>query len=76
MASRALAPSGTLAAAGRVAGGVHIDGLSQLSDDAWYRAMDGLHAMEAGFGKKVHGNLASLLNLEADLLFRHDLRVF
>lgn len=39
--SRVLAPSGKLAAAGRVAGDVHIDGLSQLSDDAWYRAMDG-----------------------------------
>jgi hypothetical protein len=31
--------------------------------------MDELHAMEAGFGKKVHDNLASLLNLKADLLF-------
>jgi hypothetical protein len=30
--------------------------------------MGGLHAMEAGFGMKVHDILASLLNLEADLL--------
>jgi hypothetical protein len=79
VASRALAPFGKLAAAGRVAGDVHIDGLSQPSDGACYRAMDDLHAMEAGFGKKVHGNLvslASLVNLEADLLFRHGLCVF
>jgi hypothetical protein len=75
VASRALASSGKLAAAGRVAGDVHIDGLSRLADDGWYRAVDGLHAMEAGFGK-VHGSLASLLSPGADLLFRHGLRVF
>jgi len=69
VANRALAPSSKLAAAGWVAGDVHIDGLSQVSDDACYRAMDELHAMEDDFGKKVYDNLASLLNLEVDLLF-------
>ncbi len=69
VANRALAPSSKLAAAGWVAGDVHIDGLAQLSDDACYRAMGELHAMEADFGKKVYDNLASLLNLEVDLLF-------
>jgi len=69
VANRALAPSSKLAAASWVAGDVHIDGLDQVSDDACYRAMDELHAMEADFGKKVHDNLASLLNLEVDLLF-------
>jgi len=48
---------------------VHIDGLAAVSDDACYRAMDELRAMEDDFGKKVHDNLASLLNLEVDLLF-------
>ncbi len=69
VANRALAPSSKLAATGWVAGDVHIDGLSQLSDDACYRAMDELHAMTDHFGKKVYDNLASLLNLEVDLLF-------
>ena len=68
-ASRALAPCSKLAATGWVAGDVHIDGLDQVSDDACYRAMDELHAMTDDFGKKVYDNLASLLNLEVDLLF-------
>ena len=69
VANRALAPSSKLAAADWVASDVHIDGLSQVSDDACYRAMDELHAMEDDFGKKVYDNLANLLNLEVDLLF-------
>jgi hypothetical protein len=69
VANRALAPSSKLAATGWVAGDVHIEGLDQVSDDACYRAMDELHAMEDDFGKKVHDNLAHLLNLEVDLLF-------
>ena len=69
VANRALAPSSKLAATGWVAGDVHIEGLGQVSDDACYRAMDELHAMEDDFGKKVHDNLAHLLNLEVDLLF-------
>jgi hypothetical protein len=69
VANRALAPSSKLAATGWVAGDVHIEGLGQVSDDACYRAMDELHAMEDDFGKKVHDNLAHLLNLEAGLLF-------
>ena len=69
VANRAKAPSSKLAAAGWVGADVHIDGLKTVSDDACYRAMDELHAMEGDFGKKVYDNLASLLNLEADLLF-------
>lgn len=69
VANRALAPSSKLAAAAWVAGDVHINGLGQVSDDACYRAMDELHAMEGDFGKKVYDNLAHLLNLEVDLLF-------
>ena len=75
VANRALAPSSKLAAAGWVTDDVHIDGLDQVSDDACYRAMDELHAMEGDFGKKVYDNLASLLNLEVDLLFRHHLHL-
>jgi len=69
VANRALAPSSKLAAAGWMSEDVHIDGLPQASDDACYRAMDELHAMEDAFGKKVYDSVASLLNLEVDLLF-------
>ncbi len=69
VANRALAPASKLAVTRWVAGGVHIDGLDQVSDDACYRAMDELPAVEGDFGKKVDDNLASLLNLEVDLLF-------
>ena len=68
-ANRALAPSSKLATAGWMAGDVHIDGLPAVTDDACYRAMDELHAMEDAFGKKVYDSAASLLNLEVDLLF-------
>ena len=69
VANRALAPSSKLAAAGWMCDDVHIDGLPAVTDDACYRAMDELHAMEDAVGKKVYDSVASLLNLEVDLLF-------
>jgi hypothetical protein len=48
---------------------VHIDGLSQVSDDACYRAMDWLHAARGDLEKQVFDQVANLLNLEVDLLF-------
>jgi hypothetical protein len=69
VASRALAPSSKLAAAEWMSQDVHIDGLSQVSDDACYRAMDWLHAVRGDLEKQVFDQVADLLNLEVDLLF-------
>ena len=69
VANRALAPSSKLAAAGWVNRDVHIPGLSEVSDDACYRAMDWLLAVEPALAKDVYASTADLLNLQVDLLF-------
>ena len=69
VANRALAPSSKLAAASWVTDDVHIGGLSEVSDDACYRAMDALISVEAELAKTVYASTADLLNLEVDLLF-------
>jgi len=69
IANRALAPSSKLAASRWVAEDVHIDGLAEVSDDACYRAMDWLLEISAAVEKEVFHAVASLLNLEVDLLF-------
>jgi hypothetical protein len=69
VASRALAPSSKLAAAEWMSHDVHIDGLSEVSDDACYRAMDWLHAVRGELEKQVYFAVTDLLNLEVDLLF-------
>ncbi len=69
VANRALAPSSKLAAAGWVSHDVHIPGLPEISDDACYRAMDWLLAVEPVLAKDVYASTADLLNLEVDLLF-------
>ena len=69
VANRALAPSSKLAAAWWVTHDVHIPGLSEVSDDACYRAMDALIGVEAELAKTVYSSTADLLNLEVDLLF-------
>ena len=68
-ANRALAPSSKLAAARWVAEDVHIEGLPETSDDACYRAMDWLLEIAPALEKEVFCQVASLLNLEVDLLF-------
>jgi hypothetical protein len=68
-ANRALAPSPKLAAARWVNEDVLVTGLPAASDDACYRAMDWLTEIKDDLERKVFGNLAGLLNLEADLLF-------
>ena len=69
VANRALAPSSKLAASGWMSRDVHIDGLSEVTDDACYRAMDWLHAVRGELEKQVYFAVAGLLDLEVDLLF-------
>jgi hypothetical protein len=69
VANRALAPSSKLAATSWVAHDVHVPGLDTVSDDACYRAMDWLIAVEADLARGVFDAVADLLNLEVDLIF-------
>ena len=69
VANRALAPSSKLAAAGWVNDDVAIEGLERTSDDACYRAMDWLLEIQATLEREVFGQVATLLDLEVDLLF-------
>jgi Transposase DDE domain len=69
VANRALAASSKLAAAGWVCRDVHIDGLDETTDDACYRAMDQLLAIEPDLAEQAYYQVTDLLNLEVDLLF-------
>lgn len=62
-------PLSKLAGCGWVAERAHVDGLSGLSEDACYRAMDRLHDALAAIQERVFFSVASLLDLEVDLLF-------
>jgi hypothetical protein len=69
VANRALAPSSKLAAARWVGEDTHIAGLAETTDDACYRAMDWLLEIQGSLEREVFHSVASLLNLEVDLLF-------
>jgi hypothetical protein len=69
VANRALAPSSKLAAARWISDDVLIDGLAATSDDACYRAMDWLIEIKDALEQEVFHQVATLLNLEVDLLF-------
>ncbi|TDD17048.1 transposase, partial [Nonomuraea diastatica] len=69
VANRALDASSKLAASHWVGRNAHIDGLPACSDDACYRAMDWLHQVQDSVERKVFDQVATLLNLEVDLLF-------
>ena len=73
VANRALAPCSKLAATSWVAHDVHLPGLTgsghRVSDDACYRAMDWLIAVEDRLARGVFDAVAHLLNLEVDLIF-------
>jgi Transposase DDE domain len=69
VANRALAPSSKLAATSWIANDVAVPGLEQVSDDACYRAMDWLIAVEDQLARGVYDAVADLLNLEVDLIF-------
>jgi hypothetical protein len=68
-ANRALKPSSKLAATDWIAHDVHIDGLCDVADEACYRAMDALLAVEAALTRQIYYQVADLLNLHVDLLF-------
>jgi hypothetical protein len=73
VANRALAPCSKLAATSWIGHDVHLPGLTgtdhRVSDDACYRAMDWLIAVEAELARGVFDQVAHLLNLEVDLIF-------
>ncbi|MCA1680101.1 MAG: transposase [Actinobacteria bacterium] len=62
-------PLSKLAGCDWVADRAFVDGLAQVSDDACYRAMDFLHAALPVLQERVFFNVASLLDLEVDMLF-------
>ena len=62
-------PLSKLAGCGWVAELAFIEGLAEVSDDACYRAMDFLHAAMPELQERVFFTVASLLDLEVDLLF-------
>jgi hypothetical protein len=69
VANRALAPSSKLAAADWVTHDVHIPDLPACDDDACYRAMDWLHSVTPTLEQEVFWSLATLLDLDVDVLF-------
>ena len=69
VANRALAASSKLAAAGWIAGDVHIDGLDEVGEQSCYRAMDYLLTIGPDLAKAAYFQVTDLLNLEVDLLF-------
>ena len=69
VANRALAPLSKLGCAAWVSEHVVIPGLPELDDDRAYRAMDWLLQIEAELAEQVYWSVATLLNLEVDLLF-------
>ncbi|MGI8872957.1 MAG: IS1634 family transposase, partial [Egibacteraceae bacterium] len=62
-------PLSKLAGCGWVAERAFVDGLAEVSDDACYRAMDFLHGALGALQERVFFAVASLLDLEVDLLF-------
>jgi Transposase DDE domain len=69
VANRALAASSKLAAADWACSDAHVDGLDETTDDACYRAMDHLLAIEPRLAEQAYFQVTDLLNLEVDLLF-------
>ena len=69
VANRALEPMSKHAAATRWVGRqAAVPGLAEVSDDACYRAMDLLLEVEDALAERVYASVASLLNLETDLI--------
>ena len=62
-------PLSKLAGCGWVAERAFIEGLSEVSDDACYRAMDFLYAALEALQERMFFTVANLLDLEVDLLF-------
>jgi len=62
-------PLSKLAGCGWVADRAFVEGLPEVTDDECYRAMDFLHAVLPALQERVFFNVASLLDLEVDMLF-------
>jgi hypothetical protein len=62
-------PLSKLAGCDWVADRAFVEGLAEVSDDACYRAMDFLHAVLPALQERVFFAVASLLDLEVDMLF-------
>jgi hypothetical protein len=69
VAQRALEPGSKLACTRWVAERVAIEGCGGFSDDAAYRAMDFLLDALAEIAGEIFGSVATLLNLDLDILF-------
>jgi transposase len=69
VANRALEPMSKLSCAAWVSEHVAITGLAELDEDRCYRAMDWLLEVEAQVAEQVYWSVATLLDLEVDLLF-------
>jgi hypothetical protein len=69
VAQRALEPSSKLAGTKWVAERVTIDGLTAMSDDQAYRAMDFLLEALDDIAGEVFASVAHLLNLDLDIVF-------
>jgi IS4 transposase len=69
VAQRALEPGSKLAATGWVAERVAIEGLTSVSDDQAYRAMDFLLEALGEIAAEVFSSVAHLLNLDLDIVF-------
>ncbi len=69
VANRALEPMSKLSCAAWVHELAAIPGLSELDEDRCYRAMDWLLEVEAGVAEQVYWSVATVLDLEVDLLF-------
>jgi len=69
VAQRALEPGSKLAATDWVAHRVAIEGCPGFSDDAAYRAMDFLLEALDEIAGEIFGSVATLLNLDLDLIF-------
>lgn len=69
VANRCIAPSSKLAACAWAAGRAALPGVDAFSDDDAYRAMDALLECENDIAERVYTSVATLLNLEIDLIF-------
>jgi hypothetical protein len=69
VANRALDPCSKLAATRWVGEVAHVPGLAGFDDDAAYRAMDLLGEIEDELAQQVFWQVATLLDLEVDLVF-------
>ncbi|MEW5749012.1 MAG: IS1634 family transposase [Candidatus Thermoplasmatota archaeon] len=69
VANRALSPRSKLGVERWVGRKVHIEGLSEVHSHTLYRAMDFLLEHEEALQKAVFGSVATLFNLEVDLIF-------